>query len=71
MCIWASAARRRDHFHNFFHNFAVPGASQEVPFERRLRSGVGRGPVLSMNTTATTSYAGPDRFLTVPELIER
>ncbi len=24
-----------------------------------------------MNTTATTSHAGPDRFLTVPELIER
>ncbi len=24
-----------------------------------------------MNTTATTSNAGPDRFLTVPELIER
>ena len=24
-----------------------------------------------MNTTATTNHAGPDRFLTVPELIER
>ena len=49
----------------------MPGASQEVPFGRRVRADAGREPILSMNTTFTSSHAGPDRFLTVPELIER
>ena len=46
-------------------------ASQEVPLLRRVRAVNGQEPVLSMNTTATTSHAGPDRLLEVSELIER
>ena len=38
---------------------------------RRVHAISGQEPVLSMNTTATTNHAGPDRFLTVSELIER